>query len=55
MSGDDLNDLITMLYNKIDTRHTSLDEMCVATSVRELCESCDVEYIIFIGYEYIYS
>ena len=39
-----------MLYNKIDlytTQHTLLDDICVATSIRELCESRDSEYTSF--------
>ena len=41
------NSPINILYNKIDlysTQHTLLDDICVATSIRELCESRDSEY-----------
>ena len=38
------------ISNKIDvysTQHTSIDDMCVANSIKELCESRDPEYINF--------
>ena len=47
ISRDDWNSPINILYNKIDlysTQHTLLDDICVATSIRELCESRDSEY-----------
>ena len=47
---DDWNSPINILYNKIDlysTQQTLLDDICVATSIRELCESRDLEYKIF--------
>ena len=50
ISRDDWNSPINILYNKIDlynTQHTLLDDICVATSIRELCESRDSEYTIF--------
>ena len=40
ISRDDWNSPVNILYNKIDlyrTQHTSLDDICVATSIRELC------------------
>ena len=46
ISRDDWNSPINILYNKIDlysTQHTLLDDICVATSIRELCESRDSE------------
>ena len=50
ISRDDWNSPINILYNKIDlysTQHTLLDDICVATSIRELCESRDSEYTNF--------
>ena len=38
---------INILYNKIDlysTQHTLIDDIWVASSIRELCESRDSEY-----------
>ena len=42
ISRDYWNSPINILYNKIDlysTQHTLIDDICVATSIRELCES----------------
>ena len=50
ISRDDWNSPINILYNKIDlysTQHTLLDDICVSTSIRELCESRDSEYTNF--------
>ena len=50
ISRDDWNSPINILYNKIDlysTQHTLLDDICVATSIKELCESRDSEYTNF--------
>ena len=50
ISRDDWNSPINILYNKIDlysTQHTLLDDICVATTIRELCESRDSEYTNF--------
>ena len=50
ISRDDWNSPINILYNKIDlysTQHTLIDDICVATSIRELCESRDSEYTNF--------
>ena len=50
ISRDDWNSPINILHNKIDlysTQHTLLDDICVATSIRELCESRDSEYTNF--------
>ena len=47
ISRDDWNSPINISYNKINlysTQATSTDYMCVATSIRELCESRDSEY-----------
>ena len=47
---DDWNSPINILYNKIDLyspQHTLLDDICVATSIKELCESRDSEYTFF--------
>ena len=47
ISRDDWNSLINILYNKIDlyiTQHTLIDDICVATSIRELYESRDSKY-----------
>ena len=47
ISRDDWNSPINILYNKIDlysTQHTFIDDICVATLIRELCESRDSEY-----------
>ena len=47
ISRDDWNSLINILYNNIDlyiTQHTLIDDICVATSIRELCESRDSKY-----------
>ena len=44
---DDWNGPINLMYNKIDvyiTQHNSINDICVATSVWELCESRDSEY-----------
>ena len=44
ISRDDWNSPINILYNKIDlysTHHTLIDDMCMATSIRVLCESRD--------------
>ena len=44
ISRDDWNSPINILYNKIDlysTQHTFVDDICVATSIIELCESRD--------------
>ena len=44
---DDWNGPINIVYDYIylnGTQHTSIDDICVATSVRELCESRDSEY-----------
>ena len=51
ISRDDWNSPINILYNKIDlysTQHTVQDDICVATSIRELCESRDSEYTNFL-------
>ena len=50
ISRDDWSSLINILYNKINlyiTQHTLLDYICVATSIRKLCESRDSEYTNF--------
>ena len=50
ISRDDLNSPINILCNKIylySTQHTLLDDICVATLIGELCESCDSEYTNF--------
>ena len=50
ISRDDWNSPINILYNKIDlysTQHTLIDDICLATSIRELCESRDSEYTNF--------
>ena len=50
ISRDDWNSPINILYNKIDlysTQYTLLYDICVATSIRELCESRDSEYTNF--------
>ena len=50
ISRDDWNSPINILYNTIDlysTQHTLIDYICVAKSIRELCESRDSEYINF--------
>ena len=50
ISRDDCNCPTNILYNKIDlyiTQHTLLDYICVATSIRDLCESRDSEYTNF--------
>ena len=50
ISRDGWNSPINILYNKIElysTHHTLLDDICVATSIRELCESRDSEYTNF--------
>ena len=42
ISRDNWNSPINILYNKIDlysTQHTLLDDIGVATSIRELCDS----------------
>ena len=42
ISRDDWNGPINILYKKKDfysTQHTLLDDICVVTSIRELCES----------------
>ena len=47
---DDWNSPINILYNKIDlysTQHYSIYDICVATSIRKLCESRDSEYTNF--------
>ena len=47
ISRDDWNSPINILYNKIDlysTHNTSIYDICVATSIRELCELRDPEY-----------
>ena len=47
ISRDDWNSSINILYNKIDlysTQHSTIDDSCVSTSIRELCESRDTEY-----------
>ena len=47
---DDWNSPINILYNKIDlysTQHALLDDICVSTSLRGLCESRDLEYTNF--------
>ena len=52
ISRYDWNSPINILHNKIDlysTQHTLLDDICVATSIRELCESRDSEYTNFFG------
>ena len=46
-SGDDWNIPINILQNKIyvhSTQHTTIYDISVATSVRELGESCDSEF-----------
>ena len=48
----DWNSPINILYNKIDlysTQHTSLDDICVATPIRELC----VQFMFYYYYYYI--
>ena len=43
----DWNSPINILYNKIDLysiQHTLLEDICVTTSISELCESRDSEY-----------
>ena len=50
ISRDYWNSPINILYNKIDvysTKHTLINDICVATSIRELCESRDSEYTNF--------
>ena len=47
ISRDDWNSPINILNNTIDlysTQHTLIDDMCVTTSIGELCESRDSEY-----------
>ena len=47
---DDWNSPINILYNEIDLysiQHTLIDYICVATSIRKLCESRDSEYTNF--------
>ena len=49
LSRDDWNSPINILYNKIDLysiQHT-LHDMCVTTSIRDLCETGDSEYTNF--------
>ena len=49
ISRNDWNSPINILYNKINlysTQHTLID-ICVATSITELCESRDSEYTNF--------
>ena len=46
ISRDDWNSPINIFYNKIDlysTQHTLIDDICVATSIREICESRDTQ------------
>ena len=48
ISRDDWKSPINILYYKIDlysNQHTLIDDICVATSIRELGESRDSEYI----------
>ena len=43
----DWNSPINILYNKIDLysiQHTLLEDICMTTSISELCESRDSEY-----------
>ena len=50
ISRDDWNCPINILYNKIDlysTQHTLIYDICVATTIRKLCESRDSEYTNF--------
>ena len=50
ISRDDWNSPINILYNKIysySTQHTLIDDLCVTTSIRELCGSRDLEYTNF--------
>ena len=50
ISRDDWNSPINILYYKIDlyrTQHTLIGDICVATSIRELCKSRDSEYTNF--------
>ena len=50
ISRDDWNSPKNILYNKIDlysTQYTLRDYICVATSIRDLCESRDSEYTNF--------
>ena len=50
MSRDYWNSPINIFYNNIylyNTQHTLLDDICVATSIRELCESRNSEYTNF--------
>ena len=54
ISRDDWNSPINILYNKIDlysTQHTLLDDICVATLIRELCESRELEYTNFFDWK----
>ena len=47
ISRYDWNIPINILYNKMvlySTQHTSINDICVATSIRELCKSRDSEY-----------
>ena len=50
ISRAEWNSQINILYNEINLysiQHTLLDDICVASSVRELCESRGSEYMTF--------
>ena len=49
---------INILDNKIElysTQHDTIDDICVSTSVRELCESPDSEYTNFFDRNVLYT